>query len=304
MFPATIEQRKVITNSLDMFLKELDTNIPSSVTNDATDGPYLCTPEIYKFISEMNYGIFSPFINVITNQTTLENKPIYSIYKLNYMTHEFITCDDIITDFTDAFHNRIEAEDNNFRLQIISPQTFLEYYFAHLDNKYILLPLVYKTGVKYYGHQTFIAFDNFSKRVYLVDPNGRSTYFDSMYCNLVNEDKLNSVLEDELSYNFEINIDSLLYGYLNELKKIGLEYEFIPADVWNEQRIIINRTIPQSEIGLGHCVCTTLIIMHMLATTNLSPMEIYEIIFCLYNEQLLSLINDYSIGIYKMLVDL
>ena len=278
------ENREQIYNSFK-FVINFEEN------NGESESVYICSPEIHEYICNMNYTLFSSAISIITKQKSqLTELPIYSIYKLDYETKKLEFFINMPTEYNNVNHNRIDTEPKDLTLTIISPKTFLKYYYYHSKNRYIFFPLVFMSSEKESGHQTFIAFDNFKKQVYLIDPNGFSYYFDSF---------LKTIQQDE--NESERLVESLIQGYIHEINKLGIDFKFISRKIWNKNKLVTNRYFKTPEISRGHCVICVLMLMHLLSDTQHDPQEILLQFKNLTDDLLISLINDYTIGLHRII---
>lgn len=274
--------RNIIYDSIDTTL---------SIIKKDNESNMICSHDVYYYLATMDYSQFTTYINLITDQKYPKNNPEYYIYTYDCNTNKIRQTHEVITEYSDLYHSRMEYEVllERFKLRFISPK-ILKAYLCETNNQWSCFPLVLKIDTKDISHQICVAFDNINKKVYLIDPNGTITYF--------NEEKNDN--DDELYFIREKNAEILIVGYLQELSKIGLNYEYIPINVWNNERYIINRNIENSVIGNGHCVATMLIIIHIIANIKANLTILYELFYELYDEELLCLINDYTVCIYKM----
>jgi hypothetical protein len=144
------------------------------------------------------------------------------------------------------------------------------------------------------SHQTCLAIDILNKTAYLVDPNGSSSYFNTIF----------EKISHDLYIDINSYVDKLLECYFSELNKIGIKIEFIPGSKWNKNKICINRNFDKSLIGSGHCVITTIMLGHYLLTTNLNPSDVYNKFKYISDDNLLILINSYMFGIYELMQSL
>lgn len=277
--------KNIISNSVETVL---------TIVEEENTQNMLCTPDIYLFLSTMNYDNFTLIINLLTNQKWLTNNPEYFVYSFDCNTNKTTRTNETTTEFDDLYHGRIEYDtySERFKMRFISPDVFKEYMLINNNvNRYSFFPIVLKINTKNVFHQICAAFDNINKKVYLVDPNGTVTYF--------NASTMNDV-DDDLYFIHEKHAELMIIAYLQELANVGLQYEFVPTNIWNYERYIINRHFIESEIGRGHCVIVFLMIIHIMSTIKIEPTNLFELFYHFEDAELMSLINDYSVGVYKM----
>lgn len=141
------------------------------------------------------------------------------------------------------------------------------------------MPIIYSSDLKDAGHIGFMLVDSEQNCAYLVDPNGKPTYFN----NVVN-------------YNVSDKIEEMLYKYF---KCVGVEY--IHSNIWNSNNIVINKNFRNNYISSGHCSILTIMLSHMICKTDMSPKEIYQILGSLNNYELMFVIKIYSEYVYMLL---
>ena len=271
-------EKLLIINALDIVL--------DNVNNEKCESDFIVKPEIYKFVSEMNYGKYTRIVNLLTNQVS-KVKYEYTIYKYDISNNALNIENELLK--KTPYHNKIEyvSESNEFMIRMLSNKELVKYIKKQPNERYIALPMVLKTESKTVYHQVCVIFDKEQNKLYYADPNGITTYF-----NISNKDDEDY---DKEYYAKEELVEKILK---NIGKSIG--YEYITIDSWNPERIIINRSCRKTLIGGGHCVAATLILIQCVTYMNTSPENIYNFIYNFEEEEYVSLINDYTIGIYKM----
>lgn len=260
------------------------------VLNDALDlitsfsSNHDLTTEKKNFVRTLKYDKFEFVLNLLNNQNKILDKE-YALYKLNYGTFEFNHISDIYSQNHKEYHTVIDSTDDCLILNILSPQYLSNYIYDNYDMKYIFLPLNYGSHVMDTAHQSCIMIDMHNKTIYMLDPNGQSTYLDSVLC----KSNTNEYVEYALS------------KYTDLLKIYGLDYKYEHAHQWNPNNYAINKWFANEYIGRGHCVVTTLMIIHLIAIHNFTPMNVFEKLSNLSEDELLYIIKEYTMGIYNLL---
>lgn len=313
-------------------------------------------------LSQINQKKFNEIIQILNNQKSLKDTSC-SLYKFNFFKE---TLEHSLDIFDIEPNNTIQIEDTNIIFQMISPKLLKEYIFKHLDNKYIFISITFFCESITCGHQVILAFNNPEQKVYLIDPNGKPTFFNNMFteqlikktkkskyaeeiitnyvdsigvnmnmvkklsnkqefielciegcCELYKTHRFNTLITcDELKNeiktlccNIETNlycrideyIEKMLDQYIKSLMLEDIEYRYIYTKTWNEKNICINKHFPNSSIGNGHCVIISLLLIHYMVITKCEPYEIYKILNNLTDEQILTIINNYSANLYELM---
>jgi hypothetical protein len=126
------------------------------------------------------------------------------------------------------------------------------------------------------SHHTSLIIDLIHHKIYLADPNGKTTFFNKLY-----------------KIDISNKIDLLLQYYFTQFNIFGFDYEFVPSHIWNPQYICINKFFDNSIIGSGH----------YLHITQEYINNIYNLFFELSDDEILYIINSYMNGIYKILTN-
>lgn len=233
-------------------------------------------------IARMKYSQFQQILCLINNQQPLQNVR-YSIFKQDHTNMSFEHIADVYNCEDDVYPNVIDATDENLVLNILSPDYLMEY----LENnklRFIFLNFNYYCSAIESGHQAFIMFDNQEKTVKIIDPNGSPGYFNDIFGLRVDE-----------------HIESMLANYFYLLKSGGVEYKYIPYYVWNKGNIMLNKSFNNENIGDGHCVVLTFLIMHILNVLECDIADVYKTLNSISNEELLYIIKDYTIALNQIL---
>lgn len=226
-------------------------------------------------ISRLGISNYGYTFSKLLNQPYITN-PIYSIYTQDFESDEFNYITDYIPE-NSIFPISLDITSEKISMDVLEVQTLIEY--IKICDKNIFLPIIYSSDLKDAGHIGFMLVDSEQNCAYLVDPNGKPTYFN----NVVN-------------YNVSDKIEEMLYKYF---KCVGVEY--IHSNIWNSNNIVINKNFRNNYISSGHCSILTIMLSHMICKTDMSPKEIYQILGSLNNYELMFVIKIYSEYVYMLL---
>lgn len=241
------------------------------------------TPEVKKFIERISYPQFDYIQRHINKQTKLFDRE-YAVYKLNYTTFhfEFVS---LVTNYDPTeYHTNLDTTDQYLLLNALSPQTLCNYILDNQNTRFIFLPLNYMTESKESGHIASLVFDNQTKKVYMVDSNGKSTYFDQLLGQPMNQ-----------------YVEYMILNYINEINKMDFSYQYVFASEWNSNHFYMNKHFKNDYIGVGHCLILTLMISHIMTQFNMTPKDTFELLSQLSDEEILFLIKEYGLGLFNLL---
>lgn len=273
----------------------------------------ICDKKMIKHLRSLNTKDYDYIISLISGQTSiLKTYPYYSLYKVNIFNNKFSHHVDIFDDSGDDDRITIQYDDNHLMLHIFSVESLI-FYIGDIKSKYIFLPIIFNSENKKNAHLTSLIIDKVSQKFYLYDPNGRSSYFNDIFSQIIKKENVadfsniySNIYSDFYSdFNFDGNelIDILIRGYVNDIKeKLNIQYEYVSSKIWNPMNNVINRPFhDNTEIGSGNCVITTFLFLHYLCLTNDNIKDIFWRLSGLDSGELLYLINNYSYWIYQIL---
>lgn len=259
--------------------------------NPEQNNDLICDNKIYNYVSTMKYDHFTKYINKITKQECLDTKYNYNEYTFDCITKKICHIKYSSHVFDDPYHNSIylNRETQSFVIRIIEPNIMLNILDSNTKSRYCFFPITFKVDEECYYHQSVLIFDMFIKKAYFVDPDGTITYFNPVD------------VDDDKYFHYEHCINDFITEYILYISEQNTmtPYIFSHLHEWNAERYIVNRDFTNCEIEYGHCVSTTLLIMHLMVENEIDPEIVFDIIYMLSNTELLSLINDYSVYIYK-----
>lgn len=173
----------VISNSLN----EICGRLGSFLGDDG-----FCDEAKRKKLSTMSFCHCDHVINMITGQSSIQSQePTYSIYKINVFgenpEHEI----DLTSHIGNSFHTTIQVDGNYLFLNCLNIMSLMLFLGENSKdfNRYVFIPIVFSTEIHENGHATMLAFDVISKKVYFLDPNGKSSYFDNIMLKYAEKNK-------------------------------------------------------------------------------------------------------------------
>jgi hypothetical protein len=254
-------------------------------------------------------------IAMLNQQKMPEANTEHSIYKLNIYDGKPEFHVDITTD--EEF-NSFQMDDTVIIMNILSTMSIMNFILDNQNNNYTFLPIYFWSNAVEHGHQTMFVIDNKKSKIYLFDPNGKSTFFNDILLRKIcgidkkeknfNFEKIDISLKNEYYIDVSKYVDLLLQEYIRNINRdFGSVYEYIPSSLWNPHRHVINRIeLNKSLIGTGHCVVASVLFVHYLVITNeTSDSKIsadfsstYYKLGSLTNDELIYLINGY-LGFFR-----
>lgn len=254
----------------------------NSITSFSNNFEY--TQKEKKFIKTLDYDKFEFILNMINDQYEIKDKE-YSLFKQEYSNMKFEYIADVINTEKHEYHTVIDSTDNCLLLNALSPLYLVNYISNNITKKYIFLTLNYGSTLMDSSHQAAIMIDNHKKTIYMIDPNGKSDFLDNVFHETTN-----------------YYVETLLSNYFSELNKLGgLNYRYVPTVEWNNKKIAINKKVNNDYVGGGNCVVITLMLIHLIVAYSANPINAFEMLHNLSEEELLYIIKEYSLGVYNIL---
>lgn len=276
------------------------------IFSDFLNSNRLCTQPMLDAISRINPNIFLKMLELFTNQKEVHKDADFCLYQSNILSYETKHHIDISCDIKNMFNTTIQSDGINILLHTLSIQSMINFILDNNDGrKYLFLPLTFEHEKKSSGHMSAIIIDLEMHMFYLFDPNGRTTYFNNIYTTLGLGDGI---------IDTNLYIDMLFIKYVSDFNIcakniLGFEFDYVSSCTWNPSCATfdmnisykhINRTIEKSEIGSGHCVILTVMLCHYFAVTRKSVANGYNDFAVLSDDQLLSIINSYTIYCFDL----
>jgi len=226
--------------------------------------------------------------------------PEYSVFQLNISNNKL----EIVTHFTEKYNIypiTFQISENSIVINAISIFT-LGNYLLNTDNRYIFLPVDYRCEIKNAGHRATVVIDkeiinnkiinnkiinnkikNNKAKVYLLEPNGRPSYFNNIVGNIENK------------------IESFFDKYFQQINEMfGTKYEYIKTNTWNPTNIVLNNT-SNVKLSNGDCMTISMILCQIIKTLELNPTILYNEFKKLSDNESVAIIRSYSIGLIKHL---
>lgn len=122
---------------------------------------------------------------------------------------------------------------------------------------------------------------------------------------IIDRNNSNVMIFDSTTNNNIINrIEKTLNSIIQEYNIVyNTNFQILPYDIWNINKISLNRSFSISSIYFGgFCVILSLLFSHYMMLTNNNIEDSLELFSNLSHDQLLSIINDYSLFYYYFLI--
>lgn len=288
----------------DVFVSVIDPLIPFLDSPDIG----ICDTNIKKHLSTLDRKEFDIMMSMITGQKSMVNTNSYfSIYKINIHNKQFAHVLDVHDNSGDEHQTTIQCDDNHLVLHIFSPESII-FCISDIKSRYVFFPVSLSSEIKKKAHQTSVIIDTSDNNFYLYDPNGKSSYFNDMFVEVIKKNAEDSNIETKIDlsdFYFDGHelVNILMDGYVNDINgKFGTKYKFVKSSVWNPTNKVINPTFDKNVIiGSGHCVIMTILFLHYLHITSEDIKETFEKLGNLKSEELIYLINAYGFWVYQTL---
>lgn len=285
---------------------------------------------IQKTIKKCPFNKYEKLLNFLTGQEPLAKiSPSYSIYKASLFTGVASHHIDLTADITNSFTTTIQADDKFLFLNCPSAISLMDFLFSNLNGskRYIFIPVLFGSEVNEVGHFSTLIFDTQKMNVYFADPNGKTKFFDNIFYvhaklqntsgAIDNSNKQNSSqspeqsptndfpthLQPDMYVNTEEMMEDMIKLYISALNEVsGFEFKFVERLKWNRWSKSVNTNYDTATIGSGHCVILSTMIFHYMHITKADPIVIYDKLSKMSQQEIIELINSYSVGIYNILI--
>jgi len=243
-----------------------------------------------KKLKNLNFNQFQTLLEIITGQMKVKD-PYFTIFKqkisiaeYGFNELEYVSNINSGIKADTIYHFIFNLTSEYFIFNALSYETTNDIIQKNKDQPYIFFTLNYGSDAKQSGHQAFIMISNIDKGVYLLDPNGRPEYFNNI-----------------IGFNVGYQLERIVKSYFDNLCEFyGYDYQYKFVDKWNHKQYVINKTFDNKYIGSGHCVILSFIIAHIISKTYLEPGEVYKILKQLWDDEILLIIKDYTLGAYSL----
>ena len=292
----------VVINPISMNILE---NAAGPIIPFMEDG--ICDEITYKKIATINNENYERLLEFFINQKSPGKNSSYSLYKTDIYSGIFSHHLDIASGVGDSFHATLQCDDRHILLHTLSVDSMMEFLNNNVSQRYVFMPLVFGTEVKEKGHFGVVVFDLKANDVFMLDPNGKTSFFDNIFIEYSKKsgEHVYENYEKDLYIDGGSLVDKLIEGYVNELNfvfDLGLKY--IGSSAWNPKTYVINRTFSnENVIGSGHCVAITTMLIHLLHLSDSSVTDVYEKLGKLSDVHIMEIINGYSVGISSMITE-
>ena len=231
---------------------------------------------------------------------------VYSVYKCDILSQYVEKYTDLVGSTEGLSPMSLQVDDRFLFFNCFSIETLMLLLSENItSSRYVFVQTMFGSEIHDFGHSGFLLFDKLKSNLHFVDPNGCTHFFDTVFNTYNDSKKLSDydLSEFDLNINTEHLFELILKKYINDLNDaFSTSFKFVERKVWNPFSNCMNRgSFESSEIGDGHCVVTTIMLINYLATTDSDIEYIFECIGRLKDYELIELINAYSVGIYHLL---
>lgn len=291
-------------------LTTIEPILPFILTENDDNTIYIYNEKVHDFITKLKYSQFETILCSLTNQMPISKiKNLeYTIYKQNFMTSKFEHYLDIKHDSSIvSYPNEVQISDQTMVLNMMSIRSMVDYINKHKSNRrYIYFPFTYSSETKTCSHQAMLVLDTMENNVYLMDPNGSTSYFnDILYESLmkngfVDENKARQ-MNNMYGINYNSVVEDMIQKYFEQFQIFNMKYTYIRTKKWNPYRKSLNSSkYEDTYIGTGHCVILTLLLCHFSSVTGYDLEEIWKVFGKLSKDDMVVLINNYTCNIYNL----
>jgi len=258
----------------------------------------ICDEKIMKYMSMINKNERNHIFSTLLGQYPIEKiKPEYAIYKINIFNEKFSHYLTLYDESSNESDFTIQYDEYHLLLNIISPDCFLQY-INKINKRFVFISLSFSVESQTSGHQTGIIVDKKIMKIYLYDPNGRSTFFDNIF---YKNAKKNNYISKDLHFDGHKLIDRLMKSYVEKLNDFDADFEYVPSKIWNPNNKVINKYVNNSIFGNGHCVITTFMFQHYLQLVDTNMMSAFDKLSNLSEDETFNVINNYSFCVFQIL---
>lgn len=267
-----------------------------------------CDDKMHHKIATPSFDTYENILNIFANQIKItECTPTYSMYRVNVFSEKEEHHIDMKSKNNNEFHTAIQADDDYLFLNCLSTESTCLYLSINNNKRYVFIPLIFNSEINKSGHFTFLIFDVFNNKVYMMDPNGESSYFDNVMILHAKKNKTFSDAELEMmSIHMIINSERLVEKLINiYIKKLNIDfdltYEFVSRTKWNPSNLVLNKHLDNSGIPGGNCVIISTILMYYLINKQSELIEPYKLLSEISSEQMIQIINGCSVGMFNII---
>jgi len=272
------------------------------------DDTNICDKKMKKMLSLIGSKDLHNIMMILTGQKSIMSiNPYYSVYRYDLIKNTFSHHLDVTNG---DWNGRviIQYDQNNLLMNMVSVESMYDY-LSDVSTRYVFFSATLESENKKVAHMACLIVDRLKNEAYFYDPNGSSTFFNSIFVDEAKKQGLTGDLDD-LYFDGSTAINNLFVGYFKDINdKVGLNIKFVPSTSWNPKKYVLNPSFDKNVlIGSGHCVITTILFMHLLNSTsqdiNVKDITtIFNMLGSLEDDELIYIINGYSCGIYNIMRD-
>ena len=211
--------------------------------------------------------------NTLVGSYTLSEESMCISISLD--TNEIVLSDNFPREYNDTEPCTINVDTEILQMHISSVDHTIERLRGD-TGRYIYIPVGYDSEEKASGHRSVIAFDTFENKVYLVDPNGFSCYFNG--------------ITPRANHKIEMVVDA----YVRCLSQLsGVPWEYSWQIEWCKSHFHLNVKNLLGFDSKGHCVGLTFVICHLLNITQFNVGILFQQLFRLEADKMETLVGGY-----------
>lgn len=269
----------------------------------------ICDEYVYNTIAKCGFLKYEKLLNFTTGQiSALSIDPTYSMYTVDIFTKTAAHHIDLKGDIQGNYYSSLQVDDKHIIFNCLNLESLMNFLLENTKDttKYIFIPVVYGSMVHDHGHFSVLTFDVILKQVYFVDPNGNASFFNNiLYKYLEKNPEMKQYVNSEDMYiDTEELVEKIFEMYIGNFNNLfGENYKFVKRDLWNPTKCSINKNYDNTLIKSGHCVCVSTLMVDYLMKTYETPENLVNMLKKLSNDEIIELINAYSIGMYNILTN-
>lgn len=199
-----------------------------------------------------------------------------SIFVYNIVTGSFerLVSDNII--YNDEARFVATICDSHVQFKGLDPDTMIEWLTENSSKNILSVPVYFQHNFKEKLHHVQLVFHLKNKKVVICDPNGKMDMFPN---------------DGGIDYNFVV--EETIKKYI-ELFSDVLDITFVSQSVWNSSGKGVNVDYSDIGIGSGHCVCLSLLAVHISSIYEMDITDVYKLLIDLDREIIAHIIVQYS----------
>ena len=247
----------------------------------------VCDVSIHDEIACIEYKKLDGLISFLLGQTQINtlNYKAFSNWKLDLNTLSPSKLVDVFLKSDEEWPISFQKSRNLVLLDMLEFNTLAYWIKINKKQRYLYIPISlcpeYNLNIKHHGHACSLIIDNALGEIYFFDPNGDTSYF---------------------GYSSLNPIDILFEEYFKEFElKFSLGYTYVKDTT--TKFYVLNRDFSFSTIANpGNCMILSIMFPHFLTLTQSDIFTGISQLGELDDNELITLINGYSVGICRIIL--